>query len=157
METEASTVSLTSMDDFSWGYGDMWGGTPAVYLNDGRYLSFFHSSNDITTNGTQLKTYVFGAYVFYSKPPFSIQAISRQPLVHESMYTGPWTDLRLSYYHIDYVAFPMSFTVDQGTVMLMYGKQDTSAWIATMNLNSLLNSLVLVESTEHSYAFSHQL
>jgi hypothetical protein len=97
METEASTVSLTIMDDFAWGYGDMRGGTPAVYLNDSRYLSFFHSTNDITTNGTQLKTYVFGAYVLDSKPPFSIQAISRQPPVHESMYTGPWTDMRLSY------------------------------------------------------------
>jgi hypothetical protein len=110
------------MDDFSSGYGDMRGGTgtPAVYLNDSRYLSIFHLNDsrylslfnlddsrylslfhlndsrylslfhldDITTNGTQLKTYVFGANVFDSKLHF-IQAISRQPLVHESMYTGP--------------------------------------------------------------------
>lgn len=155
--TGASTVSLTSMNGFTWGYGDMRGGTPAVRLNDSMYLSFFHSSNDIATNGTQLKTYVFGAYVFDSRPPFAIKAISTHPLVHESMYTGPWTDLRQSYYHIDYVAFPMSFTMHQGEVMLMYGKQDTSAWIATMNLTALLSSLAPVESTELSNAYSHPL
>lgn len=153
--TGASTVSLTSMNGFTWGYGDMRGGTPAVCLNDSMNLSFFHSSNDIAANGTQLKTYVIGAYLFDSTPPFAIKAISTHPLVHESMYTGTWTDLRQSYYHIDYVVFPMSFTIDQGTVILMYGKQDTSAWIATMNLTSLLNSLAPVQSTEISNAYSH--
>ena len=145
--TEASTVSLTRMNNFTWEYGDMRGGTPAISLDEHRHMAFFHSSNDITNNGTQLKTYVFGAYVFDSKPPFAIQLISKHPVVHESMYTGPWTDLRQSYYHIDYIAFPMSFTIDQGTVNLMYGKQDTAGWIAKMNLSSLLESLSPVEST----------
>ena len=51
-----------------------------------------------------------------------------------------------SFYHIDYVAFPMSFVVENGSVILLYGKQDCDAWVAKINLQGLLQSLVPVET-----------
>ena len=61
--------------------------------------------------------------MFDSQPPFAIRAISPTPIVHETMYSGPWANLPRSFYHIDYVAFPMSYVIENGSVILLYGKQ----------------------------------
>jgi predicted GH43/DUF377 family glycosyl hydrolase len=89
---------------------------------------------------------VFGAYTFDSRPPFAIKAMSANPIVHEAMYSGKWANLPLSFYHIDYIAFPMAFVIENGYVVLLYGKQDSDAWVAKIELSGLLNSLVPVET-----------
>lgn len=143
---EGRTVACTSMTNFKWAYGDMRGGTPGVHIGNDTILTFFHSSNDPPTTGNVLKTYVFGAYIFDAKPPFAIKAISKEPIVHETMYSGPWAKLPLSYYHIDYIAFPMAFVIENGYVILLYGKQDADAWVAKIELQGLLDSLVPVKT-----------
>ena len=76
-------------NNFTWLYGELRGGTPAVLINNSFYFSFFHSSNEPKESGDDvLKTYVMGAYVFCKKPPFKILKISALPIVHNSMYTG---------------------------------------------------------------------
>ena len=41
----------------------------------------------------------------------------------------------------------MSFVVENGSVILLYGKQDCDAWVAKIDLQGLLQSLVPVETT----------
>lgn len=146
LSTEAFTISLTNISNIMWKYGDMRGGTPPVYIGDNRYLSFFHSSTDIIPGGAGVQTYNFGAYVFDSQPPFAIRAMSRHPIVHQSMYSGPWIKNEHAFHLIDYVAFPMSFDIREGIVYLLYGKQDKAGWIAEISLISLLQSLRPVQS-----------
>lgn len=156
------TVALTNTfpsKNKLWKHGELRGGTPAVLIGNGdRYLSFFHSSNDPPNAGDVLKTYVMGAYTFCARPPHRVLGLSRLPLVHESMYTGPWTDLPTSYYHIDYVVFPMSFVITdaqptsaQGDgrqlLYLTYGKQDNQGWVAVLDYRQLLDSLVVVNES----------
>ena len=130
-----------------WKWGELRGGTPALFLEDSQfYLSFFHSSNDPPTTGDVLRTYVFGAYTFCSKPPYRILSMSSIPITHDSMFQGPWTNLPLSFYHIDYVSFPMSFIVDGDIIYLTYGKQDEDGWIAKVSKMGLLGSLTAVNS-----------
>jgi predicted GH43/DUF377 family glycosyl hydrolase len=132
--------------------GDLRGGTAAQFIGNNSYLAFFHSSNEPPPVGEVLRTYVFGAYLFDSQPPFAIKAISPEPIVHEAMYSGPWANLPMSYYHIDYIAFPMAFVIENGFVILLYGKQDSDAWVAKIELQGLLNSLVTVDSEVLKYS-----
>ena len=48
---------------------------------------------DFNLPGDVLRTYVFGAYTFEANPPFAIKTISDAPIVHETMYSGPWANL----------------------------------------------------------------
>ena len=124
------TIALTSSfheSNFTWKYGDLRGGTPAIKINNSFYLSFFHSSNDPPESGENvLKTYVMGAYTFCINPPFKILRISSQPIIHNTMYNSSWPYLPISYYHIDYIVFPMSFVYNTDYIYLLYGKQDNS-------------------------------
>ena len=154
-----------------WPYGEIRGGTTAYLLprrtptglhhshnssssnnnNSNVFLSFFHSSLDPYSplcSGSLLKTYSMGAYTFEATPPFRILSISRRPIVHPNMYSGPWTDLPVAYYHIDYVVFPTTFiySPDRSHLYLIYGTQDMNAMVAKLNLHSLIGSLDLVKS-----------
>lgn len=129
-----------------WDYGEMRGGTQAVKIDDNTFLTFFHSSRHPPETGYVLKTYVMGAYTFDSKPPFAIKTISTHPIVHDSMYTGPWSNLPESYYHMDYIIFPMGFLIKGDVIYLFYGKQDKEGWVAKINLPKLLASLKPVTS-----------
>jgi hypothetical protein len=139
-----------------WKYGELRGGTPAVLIgstND-RYLSFFHSSNHPPEAGNNvLKTYAMGAYTFCAAAPHKVMSMSRTPFVHESMYSGPWSHLPESYYHIDYIVFPMSFVLSpagpdgsdaERVLYLTYGRQDNEGWVATIDYQLLLASLAVV-------------
>lgn len=51
---QGTTVGLTTMKpggSFRWTWGDLRGGTPALYIGDNRYLTFFHSSNEPPATG----------------------------------------------------------------------------------------------------------
>lgn len=154
------TVGLTEVMNttYQWKFGEIRGGSPAMKItipkghddeNDTFYLTFFHSSIEPPMTGENvLRTYVMGAYIFESTPPFGIRAISEVPIVHENMYTGPWTNLPISFYHLDYVVFPTAFTVDvsSDTVTLMYGWQDKEGYLTEISLSGLLKSLKPVSS-----------
>ncbi len=142
------TVALTQpfAVERLWKYGELRGGTPALLLGD-RYLSFFHSSNDPPNTFDVLKTYAMGAYTFCAQSPHRILSMSWLPFVHESMYSGSWPNLPASYYHIDYIVFPMSFALDPedpNALFLSYGRQDNEGWVAKLDLAKLLASLHVV-------------
>lgn len=145
------TVELSSYGNVRnitdiWKWGELRGGTPATLINNKFYLTFFHSSNEPPRTGDILRTYVFGAYTFCPTPPYRVLKISSLPITHDTMFTGPWTNLPLSYYHIDYVAFPMSFMIDGNIIHLTYGKQDEDGWIMQIDIAGLLDSLTVVNN-----------
>ena len=135
-----------------WQYGELRGGTPALLVHTAdsdqpQYLAFFHSSNMPPRTGSVLQTYAMGAYTFCAKPPYRILKMSSKPIVHKSMYSGNWTNLPLSYYHIDYVVFPMSFILDGNTIYLTYGKQDSEGWMIRIDMRKMIDSMVVIETT----------
>lgn len=137
-----------------WKHGTIRGGTPAIRLNETMYLAIFHSSNIPYVVGDVLKTYAMGAYLFDAKPPFRIRAITRKPMIHQSMYSGSWAYLPDSYYHIDYVVFPMGLLkswhyynpLDETSrfVYLIYGKQDVETWVAKIEVEKLLYDMISI-------------
>jgi hypothetical protein len=128
-----------------WPFGCLRGGTPALFIpHDNHYLTFFHSSNHPPPVGDVLQTYIMGAYTFCPTSPFHILKMSSQPITHRTFYSGNWTNLPLSFYHIDYVIFPMSFIIEGNTVYLTYGKQDKEGWLIKLDYRKLMDSLSVI-------------
>lgn len=149
-ETLYLSQSPTGNLSHLWRWGELRGGTPALpiqWSNQSLYLAFFHSSNIPPRTGNVIQTYAMGAYVFCPQPPFRILRMSSKPIIHSSMYSGNWTNLPLSYYHIDYVVFPMSFILDGNIIYLTYGKQDAEGWLIRLDLRKMLDSLAIVENS----------
>lgn len=128
--------------NISWNWGVLRGGTPAV-LDGDEYIAFFHSSKNLPTVHSEGKTmlhYVMGAYTFKAQPPFEITRMSPEPIVGPGFYHGPahktWKPLR--------VVFPCGLVVEKDLLWLSYGRQDNEVWIAKIDKQKLLNSLVPV-------------
>ena len=130
-----------------WRWGELRGGTPAILVDPLFYLSFFHSSNIPSRKSNWLQTYVFGAYTFCPVHPYKILKISSSPIVHPSMYEGPWVDDPIAASYIDYVVFPMAFVLSDGYIYLSYGAQDSDGWIAKLDYKALLDSLVVINES----------
>ena len=132
-ESESPAVSR------HWPYGALRGGTNAVFLPQHNvYLAFFHSAGHLRTNA--LKTYFMGAYTFSTEPPFSITAISEEPIIGEDFYNKQkhyyWSPRR--------VIFPCGCLADEHFIWVSYGKEDREMWIAKIDKKMLLDSLVPV-------------
>lgn len=78
-----------------------------------------------------------GAYTFSPDPPFEITKISSKPIEASSFYTFSSYDKR--------VIYPGGFIVDGPNLYVAYGKDDSEIWIATININELLQSLEPVD------------
>ena len=141
-------LSRLEADNFTWPYGELRGGSPAVRIGN-IYLSFFHSSTRGYASKWWATTYFMGAYTFSTSPPFHILSISSEPIIVKGFYRGPWTSS-----HTDYVTFPVAILMyrnilgkyQQDSLLLVCGRQDREAWIIEMNIDNLLHSLVPVAS-----------
>mmetsp|Transcript_4148 Transcript_4148/g.4283 ORF Transcript_4148/g.4283 Transcript_4148/m.4283 type:complete len:514 (+) Transcript_4148:216-1757(+) len=131
------TVSLSGIKNFCWNYGELRGGTEAKLVG-GEYLAFFHSQATIHSRSSM--TYWMGAYTFSRDPPFRITSMSKYPIVAPSFGEG-WTNKKL-----DFVIFPMSFSFDEDSVFVTYGKNDGAGWVLNLNRTELFQSLRKVES-----------
>ncbi len=137
------TISKTNAQ-IDWEWGELRGGTPALLLDEGRYLAFFHSTIDIATYHSQnqvMPHYFIGAYTFSSEPPFEITHISPSPIVAKTFYNGPVYD---PYWKPVRVVFPCGFYFEKDYIWIVYGRQDHEIWIAKLDRKSLLESLVPV-------------
>ncbi len=141
------TTSVVSTSKYipgiDWGHLHMRGGSEARLIDNQFYLSFFHTQTRI--QGSGLTTYFFGAYTFSPTPPFALLGVSRFPIIEKALYTGRW-NTRFPRRKIDYVVFPMSFFVKNGTVHVAVGYQDECGWLLMLNLIELLTSLRNVTS-----------
>jgi predicted GH43/DUF377 family glycosyl hydrolase len=134
----------TTLGNIQWNWGVPRGGTQAV-LDGDHYLAFFHSWIDLPTiqsNGRKVSHYVMGAYMFEAHPPFSIIAISPEPIVAENFYQPPyyktWKPLRC--------IFPAGLVINEDYIWVSYGRQDHEIWIAKLDKKNLLKSLTPVSA-----------
>ena len=123
-----------------WRYGEIRGGTPAVFDADlGGYILFFHSvlHPDLKTErGPQrIKLYFMGCLVFSAHPPFTIQLISERPLVGPSFYDEHWSREKMR------VIFPAGLLVTPEAYVVSYGKDDNSTRIVRFDRRQLQESL----------------
>lgn len=125
----------------NWPFGTLRGSTPPQ-LVDGEYLAFFHSGT-ITSSpsswGLDMWHYFMGAYTFSAEPPFHLTKISPRPIVSDEFYTPSPAIKR--------VVFPGSFVVSGSKIYVAYGKDDSEMWIATLDKDILMKSLIPVEIT----------
>jgi hypothetical protein len=126
-----------------WPYGDIRGGTNAVYLPDKKvYFSFFHSAGHVP--GNFMKTYVIGAYTFSPTPPFRLLSMSPFPIMPEQFYNGPWYPIKQR--GIDYCLFPLSIFIEgEDTIVMSAGHQDNVGYILKFGLQEVLDTLVPVQ------------
>lgn len=134
------TIALTHQP-IDWSWGELRGGTPAVKIDEKRYLSFFHSSvwmTSIQSLGLRSLHYFMGAYTFSSQPPFEILEISPQPIVATGFYSGKAYP---PYWKPVNVVFPCGFILNDKSIYISYGRQDHEMWVAKIAKNDLLSSL----------------
>lgn len=125
---------------FDWRWGEPRGGTPAIQIG-GHYLSFFHSSIEISTmhsEGEKVPHYFIGAYLFSAAPPFEITHVSKKPIIAKGFYSG---FSYIPYWKPIQAVFPCGILVEKNEVIMTYGRQDHELWIAVMNRRELLRSL----------------
>lgn len=137
-ETVAST---TSSFYWPWGHGRLFGGTPALKIEEG-YLAFFHSSCHLATVQTGDSValhYLMGAYLFQSDPPFAITKVSPSFITGKGLYDNPLLYKR--------VIYPGGFVIDGEYIWMVYGREDCECWLLKLDKRGLLNSLAPVVET----------
>ncbi len=146
-EESCLTLSETA-GKVKWDYGQLFGGTPALFVR-GQYLSFFHSSKAIyslQSQGKRMTHYFIGAYTFEAAPPFALTGLSPEPIVGEGFYNGPayktWKPLR--------VVYPCGILEMDDVLWISYGRQDHEAWLAKVDIDGLLASLTPIATDEGS-------
>jgi predicted GH43/DUF377 family glycosyl hydrolase len=140
--TNSCTTISVSEGSAIWDWGILRGGTPAILLENGVYLSFFHSCKTITSRQskeTEMKHYFLGAYTFAPDPPFEVLNISPEPLVRPEFYSGA---TYLPYWEPNRCAFPTGLIVEREAIWISYGRQDHEIWVAKIDKQKLLESLV---------------
>lgn len=137
------TVS-TTLGNIQWDWGVLRGGTPAL-LQGNQYLAFFHSSKKMATvhsQGRILQHYFVGAYTFAAHPPFEITGISPEPIIGKNFYHG----LKYKTWKPLHVVFPCGYVADDQFIWLVYGRQDHEIWVAKLDKQRILNSLIPVKT-----------
>jgi len=120
-------------DEKKW--GSLRGGTPAIFLEEGVYLSFFHTM--FRDGGTWW--YLMGAYTFQAEPPYQILSVSKEPLLLKEIYLAP---PRLS----KKILFPSGIVRkrdgDLDVFHVSCGANDQKILILTIEKKALMQSLV---------------
>lgn len=143
--TQSCETFTKSKAYLHWDFGEIRGGTPAHIIR-GEYLAFFHSSKYLVSNLSYKKSiahYFMGAYTFEKEPPFKLTKISPKPIVGKNFYNGP---LYKPYWKPIRCVFPCGYVFDDKYIWLAYGRQDHEVWIAKIEINGLLNSLIPVHA-----------
>lgn len=143
--TNSCALVSSTLNNLRWKWGVLRGGTPAL-LEGEEYLSFFHSSIEMSTvhsNGQKSWHYFMGAYTFSKEPPFHITRISAQPIVGKDFYHGASYP---NYWKRVKVIFPSGYLSDEENIWVTYGRDDHELWVACLDKKKLFSSLVPVDS-----------
>lgn len=127
----------------NWTVGETRPSSAPIRIGD-EYLAFFHSAKQTispVSAGWNLWHYFMGAYTFSKDPPFELTRMSPEPLSAKGFYTnsGSWKR----------VIYPGGFVLQGSQIYLAYGKDDKEVWIATLDKEALLGSLVPVRRLTH--------
>lgn len=125
----------------NWDWGIIRGGTPALKLETGEYLAFFHSVKkmaSVQSKGKEMAHYFMGAYTFSAEFPFQITRFSSEPIVAKGFYSGAsykpyWAPIQC--------VFPAGLIIEDESIFISYGRQDHEIWIAKLDKSRLLSSL----------------
>jgi len=122
-----------------WHYGEIRGGTPAIYLPDkNAFLSFFQSHKEQTSPNNWIKqwrTYYIGAMLFSSEPPFEVIAYTNKPLYLPNFYQpGQQDGIR--------IIMPKGLVEQPDRYILSVGIDDYRSSIIEVNKRELLESMV---------------
>lgn len=135
----------TSRGSIVWEWGELRGGTPALYdEKTGEYLAFFHSCTMMPSahsGGENVLHYFIGAYTFSPNPPFEIKRISPEPIVGKGFY---WGKEYVPYWKPVRVVFPGGFFFDGDSLWIAYGRQDHEIWFVKIDKKGLYDSLIQV-------------
>lgn len=135
--------STSPAEDIHWTYGELRGGTNAIFLKEiNAYFAFFHSAGHVP--GNNMKTYVLGAYTFSADAPFRLLSMSPYAIMPGQFYNGPWHPMKQRM--IDYCLFPLAIFVDKDDLVLSAGFQDSRGYLLRMKLQHVLDTLVPVGS-----------
>ncbi len=128
---------------YDWKYGFIKGGTPAIALDDERYLTIFHS----TMKYEGIACYFAGAITF-DRTTFRPLQISRYPIV------APLPDGDPDRHNDSYVIFPAGLIVDGDRIYFSYGYNDRLLKVHAMtkadleyNLRDLIQPFNRVDSS----------
>jgi predicted GH43/DUF377 family glycosyl hydrolase len=141
--TQSCEEVCTSHSQIQWKWGELRGGSSALLQGD-QYLAFFHSSIDTATvhsDGKKISHYFMGAYTFAKDPPFAITAISPEPIIGPRFYHG---EIYKPYWKPVRVVFPYGYVSDEKYLWVAYGRQDHEIWIAKLDREGLMKSLLPV-------------
>lgn len=143
--------AFLSSGDINWQWGELRGGT-AAFLDHDKYIAFFHSSlllKSVHSKGKKIQHYVMGAYLFESKLPFHLTAISPEPIVGKGFYCGKpyptWKPL--------HVVFPMGLIVGEDSLWVSYGRQDFETWVVEFDKQKLYASLEPIGNSSKKRVF----
>ena len=107
-----------------WPYGIIRGGNIVPY--DGKLLRFFHSSTDYGI-GRPEKRYYVGALLMERRPPFTVLAVSKKPILYGSEIDNLTSADRKACRHWKAtVVFPCGAVVAKDTFILAAGINDAS-------------------------------
>lgn len=108
----------------NWNYGFVKGGTPAIPLDNERYVTFFHSSMrfQLTSDpdGEKSGNYYYMGALTFSRETLEPLEISRYPII------APYPDLDPVRTNDSYVVFPCGVVDRQTHLMISYGYNDHS-------------------------------
>lgn len=133
LQFERDILKNKIVSDFNldWDYGEIKGGTPAIYNKDYEgYITFFHSSINYTHHLNRL--YFAGAILLDNKPPFKPLKISKLLFMGDEVsYQIPRGNKKIS------VVFPTSFEEVDDKFRVYFGYQDYETRYIDININSL--------------------
>jgi predicted GH43/DUF377 family glycosyl hydrolase len=138
---ECETFSFTKHLN-EWNWGELRGGTPALKIDEDKYLSFFHSVQFMQTkhsNDEICLHYFMGAYTFSTMPPFEITHISSEPIIGPGFYNGKKYDW---YWKPVVAIFPAGYVFDDEYIWVSYGRADHEMWIVKLDKQRFLESLI---------------
>ena len=131
----APAVISRSSSLLRWDFGPMRGGTQALFDPTlQRYVSFFHSSAPALGKQGLARYYVMGFCTFAPHPPFAIDRMVRAPLVGVGFYEYA---ANLVPYNVS-VVFPQGLIAAEDKWHVMYGMDDKTLHIATLDKTRLL-------------------
>ena len=120
-----------------WGYGEVRGGTPAIWEPTlGRYVTFFHSRWICSINGSRRKEHYFtGFYSFHPEPPFDIDQIYPRPLAFPIFVQEAETERSSTVVYVE------GAVADGNHYLLSYGLGDTALGLLKVDRDGLLDGL----------------
>lgn len=150
-DTNTETLIAASIQPFSkkiqklWPYGKILGGTPAIYVPEyDAYLTIFHSfvqhrfGEPAWVNRIEplWRIYYAGAYLFESKPPFKLLAITKKPLAFDGLYQN-----KKAFSHI---IFPCGLTFTKDAYIVSSGVDDNKLMLFKIQKHDLDAKLIWV-------------